>query len=139
MTIGIISIVHFVIKVPKLVQMIDYRVHVPILNPRWSPKIQDGRNEIQFFYISTSNGGDFPSIIEIALLFITSFIMILQDYMYKKQGLQNPCGFVPYTYLYYHKTFGLCLWMGVCVPNRLENHLHKLDILWHTVSLGLWQ
>ena len=76
MTIGIISIVHFVIKVPKLVQMIDYRVHVPILNPRWSPKIQDGRNEIQFFYISTSNGGDFPSIIEIALSLLCFFFIL---------------------------------------------------------------
>ena len=35
-------------------------------------------------------------------------------------------------YLYYYKTLGLCL----SVPNRLKNHLMKLDILWHTVSLG---
>ena len=47
---------HFLIKVPKLVQMIVtlYRVQayqVPIVNPRWSPKIQDGRHEIQFFDI----------------------------------------------------------------------------------------
>ena len=45
MTIGV-SIVHFVIKVPKLVQMIVtilYRIQayeVPIVNPRWPPKIQ---------------------------------------------------------------------------------------------------
>ena len=51
MTIGV-SIVHFVIKVPKLVQMIVtmyYRVQayrVPIVNPRWPPKIQNGRHEI---------------------------------------------------------------------------------------------
>ena len=50
MTIGI-SIVHFVIKVPKLVQMIItiYGVQayqVPIVNQRWPPKIQDGRHEI---------------------------------------------------------------------------------------------
>ena len=71
MPIGV-SIVHFVIKVPKLVQMIVtiYRVHayqLPIVNPRWPPKIQDGRHKIQFFYISTSDGGDFPRIMEIAL------------------------------------------------------------------------
>ena len=40
----------------------------PIVIPRWPPKIQDGRQEIQFFYISTSDSGDFPRIIEIALL-----------------------------------------------------------------------
>ena len=52
MTIGVWS-VHFVIKVPKLVQMIVtiYRVQayqVPIVNPRWLPKIQDGCHEIPF-------------------------------------------------------------------------------------------
>ena len=50
MTIGV-SIVHFVIKVPKLVQMIItiYWVQayqVPIVNERWPPKIQNGRNEM---------------------------------------------------------------------------------------------
>ena len=53
MTIGVL-IVHFVIKVPKLVQMIVtiYRVQsyqVPIVNPRWPPKSQDIRDEIEFF------------------------------------------------------------------------------------------
>ena len=72
MTIGV-SIFHFVIQVPKSVQMIVtiYRVQayqVPIVNPRWPTKIQDGRHEIQFFDISTSDGGDFPRIVEIALL-----------------------------------------------------------------------
>ena len=76
MTIGV-SIVHFVIKVPKLVQMIVtiYRVQayqVPIFNPRWPPKILDGRHEIQFFYISTSDDSDFPRITEIALFYIIS-------------------------------------------------------------------
>ena len=61
------------IKVPTLVQMIVtiYRVQayqVPIVNPRWPPKNQDGRHEIEFFDISTSDRGDFPRIIEIALL-----------------------------------------------------------------------
>ena len=48
-----VSIVHFVIKVPKLVQMIVtiymYRVQayqVPIDNPRWPPKFQDGCHKI---------------------------------------------------------------------------------------------
>ena len=50
MKIGV-SINHFVIKVPKLVQIIVtiYRLHayqVPIVNPRWPPLIQDGRHEI---------------------------------------------------------------------------------------------
>ena len=54
MTIGV-SIVHFVIKVPKLVQMIVtiYRVQayqIPIVNPRRPPKIQDGRHEIELFW-----------------------------------------------------------------------------------------
>ena len=44
-----------------------------------------------------------------------------------------------FVHLYYYKTLGLCLWVGGCVPYRLENHLMKLDILWHTVSLGFWQ
>ena len=77
MTIGV-SIVHFVIKVPKLVQMIVtiYRVlayQVPTVNPRWPPKIQDGHHEIHFFYISTSDGSDFPRIIEIALFPMSFF------------------------------------------------------------------
>ena len=33
-------------------------------------KIQDGRHEIQFFDISTSDGGDFPRIVDVAMLFI---------------------------------------------------------------------
>ena len=71
MTIGV-WIVHFVIKVLSLVQMIVtiYTVQayqVPIVNPRWPPKSQVGRHEITFFDISTSDGCDFPSIIEIAL------------------------------------------------------------------------
>ena len=65
MTIGV-SIVPFVIKVPKLVQMIVHAYQVPIVNPRWPPKIQDSRNEIQFIDISTSDVGDFPRIMEIA-------------------------------------------------------------------------
>ena len=75
MTLGL-SIVHFVIQVPKLVQMsvTVYRVQVyqvPIVNPTWPPKIQDGRHERFFFVISTSDRGDFPRIIEIALFLIT--------------------------------------------------------------------
>ena len=63
MTIGV-SIVHFVIKVSKSVQMIVaiYRVQasyqVPIVNRRWPPKIKDGRHKIKFFDISTSDGND---------------------------------------------------------------------------------
>ena len=58
MTIGV-SIIHFVIKVPNLAQMIVtiYRVQdyqVPITNPWWPPKIQDGRKEFQFFDIFAS-------------------------------------------------------------------------------------
>ena len=53
MTIGA-SIVHFVIKAPKLVHMIvtKYRLQCykePIVNPRWPTKIQAGRHKIQFF------------------------------------------------------------------------------------------
>ena len=70
-----VSIVHFVIKVPKLVQMVVtiYRVQayqVPIFNPRWPPKIQHGLHECKLFDISTSDGGDFPRIIVIALYYI---------------------------------------------------------------------
>ena len=72
MTLGV-SIVHFVIKVPKLVQMIVtiHRVkpsQVTLANTRYSPKIHVGRHKIQFFEVSTSDGGDFTGIIEIALL-----------------------------------------------------------------------
>ena len=37
--------------------------------------------------------------------------------------------------LYYYKTLGLCMYVCLFVPNRPENHLMILDILWHTVSL----
>ena len=52
-------IVHFVIKARKLVEMTGtiYRIQglkVIIVNPRWPPKIQDGRHEIQFFDIFAS-------------------------------------------------------------------------------------
>ena len=67
MRIGV-SIVHLGIKVPKLVQMID--VEYKLIN--YPLSIQDGRHKIQFFDISTSDGGDFPRIIESALLFISS-------------------------------------------------------------------
>ena len=65
MTIGI-SIVHFVIKVPKLVQMIDREY---MLN-KYPFSIQDGRQkfkmaDIQFW--TFPDGGDFPRISEIAL------------------------------------------------------------------------
>ena len=75
MTIGV-SIVHFVIKVPKLVQMIVtiYRVQA---YPKWPPKFQDDHHEIQFFNISTSDGGDFPRIIEIALFWLYSTSILL--------------------------------------------------------------
>ena len=67
-----VAIVHLAIKALKLVQMIAtiYRVQayqVPIGNPRWPQKIQDGRHKIQ-----TSDGGDFLRIIEIALFLILS-------------------------------------------------------------------
>ena len=83
MTIGVL-IVHFVKKVPKFVQMIFtiYRVQayqVTIVNSRWPPKIQDGSHEIQFFDISTPDCGDFPRIIEIALLSLFSFSYIISD------------------------------------------------------------
>ena len=50
MKIGV-SIVHYVVKVPNLVQIIVtiYRVQgykIPIVNPRLPRKIQDGRHEI---------------------------------------------------------------------------------------------
>jgi len=65
MTIGV-SIVHFVIKVPKLVQMIVtiYRVQayqVPIFNPRWPQKSKMAATIFSFFDISTSDRGDFPA------------------------------------------------------------------------------
>ena len=65
MTIGAL-IVHFVIKVKvrKLLQMIvtinrvqEYQV--PIVKPRWSPKIQDGRYEIQLGIFFTFSPYDF--------------------------------------------------------------------------------
>ena len=50
-TLKILTFEYFVIKVPTLVQLIVtiYRVQayqVPIVNPRWPPKIQYGRHEI---------------------------------------------------------------------------------------------
>ena len=54
------------LKAPLLYRVQGYKVS--IVNPRWPPKIQDGRHEIKFFDISTSDGGDFLPIIEIALL-----------------------------------------------------------------------
>ena len=37
---------------------------------KWPPKILDGRHEIEFFDISTSDRSDFPRILEIALFFL---------------------------------------------------------------------
>ena len=71
MKIGI-SIVHFVIKVPKLVQMIvtKYRVQayqVPIENPRWPPKNPRWPPRSLVFLHFNIIPSDFPRIIEIAL------------------------------------------------------------------------
>ena len=67
-----VSIDHFVIKVPTLVQMIVTIIEYRLINYPWS--IQYGRQKskmaatkLSFFDISTSDGGDFPRIIEIAL------------------------------------------------------------------------
>ena len=52
MTIGV-SIVNLVIKVLKLVLMIDieYKAYqVSIVNTRWPPKIEDSRHENEFFW-----------------------------------------------------------------------------------------
>ena len=65
MTIGL-SILPFVIKVPKLEQIID----IDYMIDNYPFSIQDGSHKIHFFYISTSDGGDFPRIIEIALFHI---------------------------------------------------------------------
>ena len=69
MTIGV-SIVHFVIKVPKLVQMIDIKYRLI----KYPLSILDGLQKykmpstiFRFVDISTSDRGDFPRIIEIAL------------------------------------------------------------------------
>ena len=40
---------------------------------KWPPKIPNGRHVIKFFDISTSNRGDFPRIIEIALFTFFSY------------------------------------------------------------------
>ena len=57
--------------------------------------MQDGRHEIQFFDISTSDGGDFPHIIEIAL-YIFNFTMRLHVHARKciltwKSSCPNVC------------------------------------------------
>ena len=89
MTIGL-SIVHFVIKVPKLVQMIItiYRVEayeVPIVNLTWPPK--KPRWPPRFFVfveISKSDRGDFPRIIEIALfLFVFLHVYLPLQILFK--------------------------------------------------------
>ena len=46
-----------------------------MVNPRWPPKIQDVRLEIFFLVISTSDRGDFPRIIEIALFYMSFFFL----------------------------------------------------------------
>ena len=71
MTIGV-SIVHFVIKVPKLVQIIVtiYRVQayqVPIINQRWPQKSNLAAKKVSFWTFQS----DFPRIIEIALLLLS--------------------------------------------------------------------
>ena len=77
MIIGV-SIVHFVIKAPKLVQIIVtiflvQAYQVPIVNPKWQPKSKMAATKFSFFDISTSDCGDFPRIVEIALLFFFFF------------------------------------------------------------------
>ena len=88
MTIGV-SIVLFVIKVLTLVQRI-YKVEayqVPIVNPRWpKKKSKMAATKFSFFDIATSDRGDFPRTIEMSLLSISSFTMILSDYVLKRSG-----------------------------------------------------
>ena len=72
MTIGV-SIVHFVIKVPKLVQIIVSidRVkayQVPIINPRWPPKSKMAATKLIFFTFPHQTAVKIPRIMEIALL-----------------------------------------------------------------------
>ena len=69
--------VHFVTKVSKLVQMVVtinrlQAYQVPIVNPRRPPKSKLAATKLSFFDISTSDGGDFPRIIEIALFLFFS-------------------------------------------------------------------
>ena len=75
MTIGV-AIVHFVIKIPKLVQMIVtiiYRVQayqVLLVIPRWPPKSKMDARNFFFTFQYRADRGDFPRIIEIALFYI---------------------------------------------------------------------
>ena len=49
---------------------------------KWTPKIQDGCHVIEFFDILSSDRGDFPRIIEIAL-FLFRFIVKQEDLNFK--------------------------------------------------------
>ena len=73
MTIGV-SIVHFVIKVHKVVQMIVtiYRVRTGLSSTHCQSKM--AATKFSFFVISTSDRGDFPRIIEIALFPVCSYL-----------------------------------------------------------------
>ena len=91
-----VSIAHFVIKVQKLVQIMigtiqstglsstHFQSKMPAKNPRWPPQIQDDRHDFQFFDISTSDDGDFPNIIDVALLCSFSFSMPQQHRVFFK-------------------------------------------------------
>ena len=129
MTIGV-SIVHFVIKVPKFVQMIVtiYRVlacQLPIVNPRWPPIIQDGRHQIQFFDISTSDRGDFPRIIVIALFYLYTHTknIILEFQSFRLNGVAR----IEKKYTHIAK---LWYYLSICfnvidIILKGEDHLHK--------------
>ena len=85
MTIGI-SIVHFVIKVPKLVQMIVtiYRVQayqVPIVNPRWPPR------NLGFFWHFNIRPRWFPAHHRIRLVLVMSVCLLLADVFLKYSGI----------------------------------------------------
>ena len=154
LTIGV-SIVQFVIKVPTLVQMIVTIIYrVPIVNPRWPPKIQDGRNEFLFVDISTSDRGDFPRIIKIALFVICTF---LRDGVWggRGEGLQSPknpssllkplpvSAVLLYFYVFKTKVFVLLysnayLSSYVWFENTTFLTINYLKEGLHTAMLGVW-
>ena len=61
---------------------------------------------------------------------------ILPDFLYEAYNIISQTVISTHDDLYYYKTLGLCLFVCLYVPNRLENHLIKLDVLWHKVSLS---
>ena len=72
-------------------------------------------------------------------IFLLIFDLTLSFKWTKNSDVYQICLCIWFRYGAISTIIKLLDYVCVFVPNRLENHLMKLDILWHTVSLGFWK